>query len=196
MIFLRWVTGTSPCDPNLSQPSGNYGSVHLTRSVRRRAASFKRGSRKLAQWLAKRLRFLCRRGRRRRDGDVGPQRFEALRADPANCEQILNAAESATLLAGIEDPLRRDWPHTRQFLQLLNRRGIKVDRFCGRLFLRFQNPTQQNEHQPCRENFNRKVSRSSHHAFRGRKRMVSPKVHRLGDGDIPLNANFWSPRVV
>src|SRR6266436_7742401 len=42
MSFLRWVTGTPPCDPNLSQPSGNYCSVHLTRSVRRRAASFKR----------------------------------------------------------------------------------------------------------------------------------------------------------
>ena len=38
-----------PCDPNLSQPLGNHCSVHLTRSVRRRAALFKRASRKLAR---------------------------------------------------------------------------------------------------------------------------------------------------
>ena len=37
----------SPCDPNLSQLLGNRCSIHLTRSVRRRAASFKRASGKL-----------------------------------------------------------------------------------------------------------------------------------------------------
>src|SRR5580658_74355 len=36
-----------PCDPNLSQPTGNHRSVRLTRSVRRRAASFKSTSGKL-----------------------------------------------------------------------------------------------------------------------------------------------------
>src|SRR5215467_11282904 len=27
IIFRRWVTGTPPCDPNLSQPPGNHRSI-------------------------------------------------------------------------------------------------------------------------------------------------------------------------
>jgi hypothetical protein len=40
--FSEMGHGDTSCDANLSQPSGNHCSVRLTRSVRRRAASFKR----------------------------------------------------------------------------------------------------------------------------------------------------------
>jgi hypothetical protein len=39
-FFANGSQGLPPCDPNLSQPLGTHCSVRLTRSVRRRAASF------------------------------------------------------------------------------------------------------------------------------------------------------------
>src|SRR3989442_11548039 len=57
ILFRRWVTGTPPCDPNLSHPLGNHRSVHLTRSVRRRAASFSRAFRKLGRAQFEIMRF-------------------------------------------------------------------------------------------------------------------------------------------
>jgi len=44
IIFLRWSQGLLVTQ-NLSHPTSNQGSTHLTRSVRRRAASFKSASR-------------------------------------------------------------------------------------------------------------------------------------------------------
>src|SRR6266446_5261805 len=39
--FTKMGHRVPPCDPNLSQPTSNHCSVRLTRSVRRRTASFK-----------------------------------------------------------------------------------------------------------------------------------------------------------
>src|SRR5712692_9328493 len=48
-ILQKPENAAQACDPNLSQPRRNHRSVHLTRSVRRRAALFKTGSGKSAK---------------------------------------------------------------------------------------------------------------------------------------------------
>jgi hypothetical protein len=70
------------------------------------------------------LRFFGRRRRGRRNGNVGSQGLKALRADPANGEQILYAPESAALLAHFDNPLRRDPPYAGQLLKLLRGRSV------------------------------------------------------------------------
>jgi hypothetical protein len=102
------------------------------------------------------------RRRRRRNSDVSPQLFKPLRAHPADCEKVFDAPKSAALLAHVDDPLSDHRSHTGQFLELLDGGGVEVDWLCWGLFLCAQDSAQQNQRQPCREDFDREISGTNH----------------------------------
>jgi len=61
--------------------------------------------------------------------------FQALRPEPANGPQIVDALERAVRLAHLQNLFRRRRPDARNLLQFPGRRGVDVYRFCWRLFL-------------------------------------------------------------
>src|SRR5947209_4513478 len=73
MIFLRWVTGTPPCDPNLSQTPGNHCSFTSREASAARAASFKSAWGKLGpiELLAPARKSASAKNRPARDSDSG-----------------------------------------------------------------------------------------------------------------------------
>jgi hypothetical protein len=71
----------------------------------------------------------------RGDGDVGAQCFEARLRDAADGKQVFDALEWAAFFAELDDGLRGGGADSRPLLELLDGRGVQVNRMRGRLFL-------------------------------------------------------------
>lgn len=81
-----------------------------------------------------------RLGSGRADGDVRTQLFQTRFRNAADGKQIIYAPEWPALLAKLNDVLGGDGAHAGQLLELFDRSGIQIDRFCRRLLLRLSNP--------------------------------------------------------